>query len=124
MAEYFCGAVETENGLAYISPIYHKIGPFGIWISENESRKLINDFEADNGYKFETIFLNESRQNPFGIIAFSKDPAADFTLSPSQLETLVKTFDEKIVKARTGEPKPKTWTTEVKGSAIILRPEY
>lgn len=125
MITYFCGAIKTENGLAYVAPIFQKIGPLGIWLRETESRKVIEDFDANDDYNFKQIYLNElSRPNSFGIIAFSKDQNANFALSERQLEELINMFDNAVAKAKTGEPLPQSWITEVKGSAIIQEPRY
>ncbi len=122
---YFCGVIEDENGWKYICPMYRKLGPVAIWIGEEKSREVIDDFEDNfTNYNVETLHVDKSRVNKFGIIGFSRNPKAKLELPKRNLEELISMFDESVAQQATGPDMPRKWKMHFEGSAIIQEPRY
>jgi hypothetical protein len=133
-AEYFCGAVETENGLGYVVPFYaaytvpflsRLFGPFIFYIGEKKARKLVEDL-GDNAdqYKFEALYLDKLRVHKCGVVGFSKDKDAKLELPEKKLEKLIEMLDKDAIRKATGQDIPRKWKMKFEGSAIIREPRY
>jgi hypothetical protein len=132
--EYYCGAIETENGLSYVVPFYaaytvpflsRLFGPFTFRIGEKKARELVKDLNDNaNQYKLEALYLDKLRVHKCGVVGFSKDKDAKLELPEKKLEDLIEMLDKDVVRTATGPDMPSRWKIKFQGSAIIHEPRY
>lgn len=120
--EYFCGAIETDEGLAYVSPFYQK-NLTGRWIGDKKARKMVESLNDNpEQYKIEALYLDKSRVRKCGIIGFSKNLEAELKLPNKKLKEMIEMLNENLVTRITGPKMPKKWKTKLQGNAVVMEP--